>query len=120
MAFGPDERVYVAQSVTQAILVLEPRPGAPFAEFCRLPRGYPDGFCFDRRGRLYVAGSLGDVLVVFEPDGRVAEVIEMGKGTEPTNCCLGDGVLYVTLSGSGRLETLTVDAEPLPLHPARR
>jgi gluconolactonase len=120
IAFGPDERLYVAQSVTQAILVLDPRPGALFAEHCRLPRGFPDGFCFDRDGRLYVAGSLGDVIVVFEPDGRVADVVEMGQGTEPTNCCLGDGRLYVTLSGPGRLEALAVDAEPLPLHPARR
>jgi gluconolactonase len=59
-------------------------------------------------------------VVVFEPDGKVAQVIEMGTGTEPTNCCLGDGVLYVTLSGPGRLVTLPISAEPLPLYPARR
>jgi sugar lactone lactonase YvrE len=35
---------------------------------------------------------------VFDPDGKPVDVIEMGQGTEPTNCCLGDGVLYVTLS----------------------
>jgi gluconolactonase len=85
-----------------------------------LPQGYPDGFCFDAAGRLYVAGSLGDDVVVFEPSGRVGEVIEMGKGTEPTNCCLGDGVLYVTLSGTGELVALDMPVEPLPLHPARR
>jgi gluconolactonase len=60
------------------------------------------------------------VLVVFEPDGRVRELIEMGQGTEPTNCCLGDGVLYVTLAGTGQLVSLPVDAEPLLLYPARR
>ena len=57
---------------------------------------------------------------MFEPDGAVARVIEMGQGTEPTNCCLGDGVLYVTLSGTGELVSLPIDAEPLPLYPARR
>src|SRR5262245_27489349 len=89
IAFGPDDRLYVAQSVTRRILVMDPVPGAVPAEFCTLPRGYPDGFCFDATGRLWVAGSLEDVLVVFEPDGRVAETIDCGKGSEPTNCCLG-------------------------------
>ena len=48
------------------------------------------------------------------------DVIEMGPGSEPTNCCLGDGVLYVTLSGPGELVSLPIDAEPLPLYPAAR
>jgi gluconolactonase len=120
IAFGPDDRLYVAQSMTQQILVMEARRGATPTTFCTLPRGYPDGFCFDAAGRLYVAGSLGDVLVVFEPDGRVSEVIETGEGSEPTNCCLGDGRLYLTLSGTGQLVALDVAVEPLPLHPARR
>jgi sugar lactone lactonase YvrE len=57
---------------------------------------------------------------VFEPDGRVREVVEMDVGSEPTNCCLGDRALYVTLAGSGQLVALDVGAEPLPLYPARR
>jgi gluconolactonase len=120
IAFGPDDRLYVAQSMTSTILVMDPTPGTEVRPFATLPTGYPDGFCFDRAGRLYVAGSLGDVLVVFEADGRVAEVIGTGTGSEPTNCCLGDGVLYVTLSGPGELVTLPIDAEALPLYPARR
>ena len=119
IAFGPDDRLYVAQTMLQRIVVMDARVGASFTEYCRLPRGYPDGFCFDANGRLYVAGSLGDVLVSFEPDGRVREVIEMGKGSEPTNCCLGDGRLYVTLAGRGQLIALEMDAEPLALYPAR-
>ncbi len=120
IAFGPDDRLYVAQSLTSMILVLEPVPGAAPREWCRLPQGYPDGFCFDRGGRLYVAGSLGDVLVIFEADGRLREVIEIGKGSEPTNCCLGDGRLYVTLSGPGQLAAIEVGVEPLALYPSRR
>jgi gluconolactonase len=120
IAFGPDDRLYVAQSVERRIVVMEPAPGASATVWCRLPRGYPDGFCFAADGRVYVAGSLGDVLVVFEPDGRVREVVETGSGSEPTNCCLGPGVLYVTLAGTGQLIALDVDAEPLPLYPARR
>jgi len=119
IAFGPDDRLFVAQSMTQRILVLAPRPGAEFATHCALPRGYPDGFCFDAAGRLYVAGSLGDVLWIFEPDGTIAEEIPFPGGSEPTNCCLGDGLLYVTLSGTGQLVALEMPVEPLPLYPAR-
>lgn len=120
IGFGPDDRLYVAQSMTQKILVMDATPNPAIREFATLPTGFPDGFCFDRAGRLYCAGSLGDVVVVFERDGAVAQVIEMGAGTEPTNCCLGDGVLYVTLSGTGQLATLPIAAEALPLYPARR
>ena len=119
IAFGPDHRLYVAQSVLSQIVVMDPTPRAEPAVHATLPRGYPDGFCFDAAGRLYVAGSLGDVLVVFEPDGRVSKVIEMPQGSEPTNCCLGDGRLYVTLSGTGQLVALDMPVEPLPLYPAR-
>src|SRR5262245_66444580 len=106
--------------MTQALLVMDARPGASPSEWAKLPQGFPDGFCFDRAGRVYCAGSLGDVVVIFEPDGRVRNVIEMGSGSEPTNCCLGDGVLYVTLSGPGELVSLPIDAEALPLCPAAR
>jgi gluconolactonase len=119
IGFGPDDRLYVAQSVAQKILVMDARPGATPHEHATLPVGYPDGFCFDTAGRIYAAASLGDAVVVFEPDGRVREVIEMGAGTEPTNCCLGDGVLYVTLSGTGQLVALDAPVEPLALYPAR-
>jgi gluconolactonase len=120
IAFGPDDRLYVAQSMTQQVLVMDARPGAKFTTHCTLPRGYPDGFCFDTAGRLYVAGSLGDVLWIFERDGRIREEIRFDEGSEPTNCCIGDGVLYVTLSGPGRLVAVDVGAvEALPLHPAR-
>jgi len=120
IAFGPDDRLYVAQSMTQRILALDPAPGAVAGVHATLPVGFPDGLCFDASGRLYVAASLGDVVVVFEPDGRVREVIETGAGSEPTNCCLGDGRLYVTLSGSGQLVALDLPVEPLPLYPLRR
>jgi gluconolactonase len=119
LAFGPDDRLYVAQSVTQQILALDVGHDAPPRTHCTLPQGFPDGFCLDREGRIYAAGSLGDVLVVFEPDGRVARTIETGQGSEPTNCCLGDGLLYVTLAGTGQLIALDMPVEPLLLYPAR-
>jgi len=69
--------------VTQKILVMDAQPGATPAVWATLPRGFPDGFCFDAAGRLYAAGSLGDVVVVFEPDGEVRDIIEMGAGASP-------------------------------------
>jgi gluconolactonase len=120
IGFGPDDRLYLAQSVAQRILVLDATLGGAPAQHATLPVGYPDGFCFDAAGRLYVAASLGDAVVVLEPDGRVREVVETGAGSEPTNCCLGDGLLYVTLSGAGQLVALDAPVEPLPLYPARR
>ena len=47
------------------------------------------------------------------------QTIETGEGTEPTNCCLGDGVLYVTMSGTGELVACDTGLEALPLFPAR-
>src|SRR2546427_5119149 len=96
---------------------MDAKPGATPAVWATLPRGFPDGFCFDAAGRLYAAGSLGDLVVVFEPDGEVRDIIEMGAGSEPTNCCLGDGALYVTLAGTGQLLALDMPVEPLPLTP---
>jgi gluconolactonase len=119
IAFGPDGRLYVAQTITQQILVMEPRPGATPQPWAILPRGFPDGFCFDREGRLWVAASLRDAVVVLEPGGAVRQVIETGAGTSPTNCCLGDGRLYVTLGNVGQLVTVDVGVEPLPMPPAR-
>jgi gluconolactonase len=62
---------------------------------------------------------MGDVIQVFDPSGALVQTIETGAHTEPTNCCIGDGVLYVTMSGSGELVACEVDLEPLPLHPYR-
>jgi len=119
IAFGPDGRLYVAQSMTQKILVMEPRAGAVPRHFATLPVGFPDGFCFDVTGALWVCASLGDLITVFEPDGRLRESIDTGAGTEPTNCCLGDGELFVTISGTGELWSYPVGVEPLPLHTGR-
>jgi gluconolactonase len=119
IAFGPDGRLYVAQSMTQKILVMDPRPGAEPADFATLPGGYPDGFCFDVTGALWVCGSLGDCICIFEPDGKLRETIATGNGTEPTNCCLADGELYVTVSGVGELWCYPVGVEPFPLRDGR-
>ena len=59
-------------------------------------------------------------LVRFYYGGQNSEmVVELGDGSEPTNCCLGDDKLYVTLSGPGQLISMDRAAQPLALYPFR-
>lgn len=121
IGFGPDNRLYVAESITQKVLVYDWSPeglGAP-EEFCVLPAGFPDGFCFATDGDVIVCGSLGDVIVVYGSDGQMKDRFDAPQHTEPTNCCIGDGQLYVTYSGTGQLIAFPCDWEALPLYPSR-
>jgi len=119
IAFSPDGTLYAAQSIAMTILEFpwkEGLLGEPRAH-ATLPTGFPDGMCVTADGGLIVCGSMGDVIQVFDDAGALKQTIETGKGTEPTNCCLEPGKLYVTLSGVGELVAVEVDLEPLLLHP---
>ena len=118
IAFGADGRLYVAQSLTRKILAYDWSDGelGEPSTHCRLEEGMPDGFCFDAAGNLYVCGSIGHAVHVHDPSGALVETIETGPGSQPTNCCLFDGSLFVTLAIPGRLVAIDVEAEPLPLH----
>ena len=121
IGFGLDNRLYVAESVTQRVWVYDWRPeglGRPEL-FCVLPKGFPDGFCFAANGDLIVCGSLGDAILVFGTDGKLKDSFDAPQHTEPTNCCIGDGKLYVTYSGTGQLIAFDCDWEALPLYPER-
>jgi gluconolactonase len=121
LGFGPDATLYVAQSMGMKVFAFpwtaaglgEPR------EHCTLPAGFPDGFCFSDTGDLYVAGSMGDVLQVLDAEGGLRETMEFPAGSEPTNCCIGDGDLYVTLSGTGDVVAFHLGISPLALYPFR-
>ena len=133
IGFGVDDRLYVAQSVTQQVLVFELSPDASGATgasgaiggigepeiFCKLPRGFPDGFCFAASGELIVCGSLGDTICIFGTDGKLLERFDAPEHSEPTNCCIGDGRLYVTYSAIGQLVAFPCKLAPLPLYPER-
>jgi gluconolactonase len=119
IGFGADERLYVAQSLTRRILVFEWNGGqlSDPEPFCRLePGGMPDGFCFDSNGRIYVCASIGNAVHVYDADGELKETIGTGEGTQPTNCCLYEGSLYVTLAIPGQLVAYELGVETLPLH----
>jgi gluconolactonase len=120
LAFAPGgDTLYVAQSTAMTILAFPWTPeglGEPRTH-CKLERGFPDGFCVAADGGLIVCGSMGHVIEIFDADGAPVEVVEVPKGSEPTNCCLGaQGTLYVTLSGTGELVAVADVAEPLPLY----
>jgi gluconolactonase len=122
VGFGLDGRLYVAESVTRRIWAYLWSPaglGEP-SLFCVLPTGYPDGFCFAANGDLIVCGSLGDVICVFDREGTLLERYAAPHDSEPTNCCIGEDTLYVTLAGSGQLVAFDYDGEALPLYPERR
>ncbi|MBW2497767.1 MAG: SMP-30/gluconolactonase/LRE family protein [Deltaproteobacteria bacterium] len=105
IAFGPDGRLYVAETVTKKILVYDWQPeglGEP-ALFCELPKGLPDGFCFDAEGNLIVCGSMEDAICVFDRSGALADRFDAPEGSHPTNCCIGGGRLWVTYSGPGQI-----------------
>jgi gluconolactonase len=119
IAFGPDgTRLYLAQSLTRKILAFDVRDGAlgDPVTFCKLPAGMPDGFCLDSEGNLYVCGSIGNAIFVYASDGTLKETVETGPGSQPTNCCIGDGVLYVTFSLAGQLVAYDLSVEALALH----
>ncbi|HVL32722.1 MAG TPA: SMP-30/gluconolactonase/LRE family protein, partial [Actinomycetota bacterium] len=119
LAFGPGGTdLFVAQSLTMTVLRLPWTPAGlgDATPFAKLPKGFPDGFCLSADGDLYVCGSMGDTVCVFDSDGALKQQIDVPEKTEPTNCCIDDGTLYVTLSGTGRLVALEVDAEALPLY----
>ena len=121
IAFGADGRLYLAQTMGMKLLVFDWSPDGlgELSEWATLPAGFPDGFCFAANGDCYVCGATGDVLQIFDADGTLKETIEFPKASDPTNCCLGDGVLYVTCSTAGELRSFDIGVEPLPLFPFR-
>jgi gluconolactonase len=121
IGFGLDGRLYVAESVSQRVWAYAWTPDGlgPAELFCKLPVGYPDGFCFAANGDLIVCGSLGDTVCIFDAEGRLKQQVDAPRGAEPTNCCIADGRLYVTLSGAGELAAFDYPEPALPLYPER-
>lgn len=122
LAFGPDDALYVAETLSGAILRYEANGRATLFGNVNDPakpdvfRG-PDGMCFDVGGNLYVAVyGQGDVTVL-DPQGDVVRRIET-PGKQTTNACFGFGdseELYVTEYELGVVERFDVGVKGLPL-----
>jgi gluconolactonase len=89
----------------------------------RLGRGAGDGFCLDAEGRFYVASTIEHGVRVVEPDGSVADFLEIeGRGLT-TNCCFGGPdlrTLYATDAIPGNVvawEGMPTPGLPLPTWP---
>lgn len=122
IAFGPDDRLYVAQTMAMKILAFDWSPTglSDPVEHAVLPRGFPDGFCFSAGGDCYVCGATADVIQIFDSAGTLKDTIDLPEHTDPLNCCLGDGFLYVTCAGPGQLLAFELGVDALPLFPFRR
>jgi gluconolactonase len=117
---APDGRLFVTQSLTRKILAFELAADGGIGElatFAKLPGGMPDGFCFAADGTLYACGSIGHAIFVYSQDGELADTIETGAGTQPTNCCIGpDGALYVTYALTGQLAAFDLGLSAAPVY----
>ena len=121
LAFGPDGRLYVAESRTRRIYRYDLGAPGAYTEkslFAELSGGRgPDGVAFDAEGKLYVAHAGKGCITVVDPDGAVVEEIAAG-GDTPTNVAFGgpDGRrLYITEAETGSVYAVPVGAPGLPL-----
>lgn len=114
IGFAADGTLLWTESFTRRVMAL-PRGSARPEVVLELPeRHFPDGFCIDTAGRLYVASTYAHCISVIE-SGKIIERLMCGDGM-PTNCCFGATDLYVTESRHGTLWRFPVATEGLPLH----
>jgi gluconolactonase len=98
------------------ILRFEWRGGHPLDRptvFAELPPHInPDGILW-HGGRLYVAGSVGDAVVVLDGSGSLVAYYPTGSGSDPTNLCVVGDELWITLGLPGQLVSVPL-AEVAP------
>jgi sugar lactone lactonase YvrE len=105
LAFHPDGSLLVALTIEHRIVRLPwlgDRVGQP-ETWCQFDDSFcPDGMIFDNE-TLYVAGSVGDCIATCGLDGRERGRLHTGPGSDPTNVCVADGRLWITLGLPGQL-----------------
>jgi gluconolactonase len=91
----------------------------------KLGPGGSDGFCLDVEGRYYACATVEHGVRVVEPDGTIADFLEIPGDGVTTNCCFGgaDGrTLFATDSIPGHVvawEGLPTAGLPLPVWPGQ-
>ncbi len=112
LVFHPDGSLIVGITMEHRLLRFEwigDRIGA-MSEWARLDdRFNPDGMVF-HDGLLYVTGSTGDRVAILDATGRLVEMIDCGPGSDPTNCCVHHGRLWVTLGLPGQLVSYALES----------
>lgn len=105
LVFHPDGSLLVGITMEHRLLRFPWRDGAVGAprEWCRLDDSFnPDGMVI-HEDRIFVTGSTGDRVAMLALDGRLLGMIDTGPGSDPTNCCVHAGRLWVTLGIPGQL-----------------
>ena len=76
--------------------------------FCSFPEGFaPDGMCW-MDDRLVVAGSASDLIAVVGLGGRPHGMLSTGRHTDPTNLCVSEDRLLITLGYARQLVSLPI------------
>jgi len=126
IAFGPDGRLYVNETVTGDVYRFDIGSAGAGPRQCfgnvRDPNGPPgwrgpDGMAFGRDGRLYVAVFGQRDITVLDSSGEVAERITTA-GKLPTNLCFGlpgSRRMYVTEYEFGTVEMFDAPVDGFPL-----
>jgi len=106
LGFHPDGSLIVGITLEHRYLKFDWEGGAALGEpeeWVRLDDGFnPDGMIL-HGDRFYATGSVGDRIAVISLDGEVVDMIDCGAGTDPTNVCVHDGRLWITLGYAGAL-----------------
>ncbi len=105
LVFHPDGSLLVGITMEHRVVRFPWRGDhvGPMEEWCRLDdRFNPDGMVF-HEDRLYLTGSGGDRVAILDAAGQLVETIDTGPGSDPTNCCVHDGRLWLTLGIPGQL-----------------
>lgn len=111
IAFDREGTMHWTETFSRRVMKL--RDGLPEV-VAELPeRHFPDGFCMDEEGRLYVASTYGHCITVIEGE-RIVDRLACGDGM-PTNCCFAGTDLYVTESRHGTLWRFAIGKRGLPL-----
>ena len=127
IAFGPDQNLYVAETLEGLIHRYEWRDGRTTGKkevFGNVinPAAAPgikgpDGMKFGADGNLYVAVFGQGDITVLDPKGKVVRRIEVG-GIYPTNLVFGpagEQSIYVTEAATGTVRKLHVGTDGFPL-----
>ena len=105
VALSPEGRLLIVEQ--QGLLWIDPDSGEQEWWVEKLPGESPgDGFAFDQDGRLYCACPMDHCIRVIDASGKPVDMIDLGEGSYPTNCCFGgeDGrTLFTTELAPGRV-----------------
>ncbi len=114
VALSPEGRLLIVER--NGLLWIDPDSGEQEWWVEQLPGESPgDGFAFDVEGRLYCACPMDHCIRVLDSGGKQVEMIDLGEGAYPTNCCFGgaDGrTLYTTELAPGRV--CVIEGLPTP------